>query len=96
MRIKVTEKHIDDGKVACSWGCPVALAMEDQEGVHGVQVGLATAEWRKDGNVCSGRLPNNAQDFIRAFDDEEPVGPIEFDLEARRVERIHDERGGRP
>lgn len=91
MRIKVTERHIDDGMVACSWGCPVALAIEDQEGVHGVQVGLATAEWRKAGNVCFGGLPGNATDFIRAFDDEEPVSPFEFDLVARRVERIHDE-----
>ena len=83
MRIKVTQRNLDDGLVGDSSECPIALAMCDV-GFHRPSVGLVSASWLDGDETIVANLPEEAQVFISMYDDEAPVEPFEFELESIR------------
>ena len=87
MIIKVTQKHIDEGKPEDSCHCPVALAINDffrpdidgylHAEVFGDRVDIITT-----GVERTYRLPDIAEEFVSDFDDPDiGVGPFEFQLD---------------
>jgi hypothetical protein len=80
MRVKVTQKHIDDGNTTC-FACPIALALREVEGANWAHVYSRSAIL----DLLPGKdlyflLPEEAQKFVGAFDNGEDVRPCEFDL----------------
>ena len=65
--IKVTQRHIDNGKRGDSMRCPIGLALEDAGGA-GVMFPLES-------------LPEVAQNFVRDFDAGRYVAPFQFIME---------------
>lgn len=79
MTIKVTQKHIDEGKKSDCRNCPVALAiaeatMQDWEVTF-------NKTWPTDGNYSVLSLPDLAVNFIFRYDMNEVCQPFEFELE---------------
>lgn len=77
MKIKVTQKHIDNGFKNNCWRCPIALAIEEQ--LINKSFTVASSTIRIQGNVIN--LPYEACNFIRKFDNGLPVEPFEFELD---------------
>lgn len=79
IKVKVTEEHISNGTPKVAAYCPIALALKDQGypdcRVFEDEVNLNA--WH--GSVTW--LPAVACEFVRKFDREMPVKPIEFDLD---------------
>ena len=82
--IKVTREDIKNGEPAYNSGCPIALAMQRAIGPH-VSVGTdrfwpykEPEDWYAR-QIC-GNLPDEAQGFVREFDDGLDVEPIEFQV----------------
>jgi len=78
MRITVTQEHIDTGWRGRAYQCPVALAIHEETGIS-FSVGCITAAIysRRESKIT---LPQSAQDFIRDFDCQFPVGPFSFEF----------------
>ncbi len=75
MLIKVTEKHIRDGKKVDCLHCPVALAI--REHIPNALVGPCyMTTWEKGDTP----FPPEVTRFIRSFDLNEHVEPFEFEL----------------
>lgn len=76
MKIKVTQEHIIAGEVGSYCECPIALALRDA-GFVGVSIGYTVS-------VAKGHVPMLTtaamQDFIRAFDQDEGVEPVELEV----------------
>jgi len=75
MKLKVTQEHIDNGKAGC-FICPIAIAGREQiEGVGIVEVGsLSLFTYHEESDeqergLIEYKLPKEAQQFIRKFDD---------------------------
>jgi hypothetical protein len=82
MAIQVTQQDIDRGKRGDDCWCPVALAINRWSGrnssvdVDTVVIGIDTADGKPDEFLT----PPKIAEFIRRFDNGEPVEPFEFDL----------------
>lgn len=77
MTISVTQQHIDRGEALSCSRCPIALAISD--------CFLASCTVLHH-SVCITdlgyySLPNECNDFITAFDNNQPVSPFTFELE---------------
>ena len=77
MTIHVTQLHIDTGVPDARCECPVALAIQDATG-RCLEVHSDSVEYDLEKSV---RLPERAINFIKMFDDWEPVEPFSFELE---------------
>lgn len=89
MKLRVTAKDIAGAEVCNPDNCPIARAAR-RAGFKDAWVGAvggpigATLHFtpREGGFTDEGfRLPQEAHDLAKAFDDEKPVKPIAFDLE---------------
>jgi len=82
MKIKfaVTQRDIDRGVEGSSMGCPIALALRRETKTE-VSVGRERVLMFVGGKVHRAYLPKYATRFTLEFDDNEPVAPIELELE---------------
>ena len=84
MRISVTQRDIDRGEQYSPQDCPIARAarrhFRDVSVVWDAL--LATGQLRPGPSPLAGwfELPDEAKEFIRAFDDGEDVHPFTFEL----------------
>lgn len=84
--IRVTQRHIDQGKRNCPYGCMVALAIEEAipgswPTVDGATVLLSLGS--QDSRID---LPAIARDAIDKYDDGQEVEPFQFDLEVPEID----------
>lgn len=79
-RVKVRQKHIDEGSKGNGNNCPIALAIQDATGVE-MFVGSSVYYPPKvyDENIVMDNTPE-ITDFINDFDSDSPVQPFEFNL----------------
>ncbi len=83
MLVKVTQKHIDEGKRADCYTCPIALAILDIDPKPvNVQVkySYVMIYIEKNGKYKQYELPWEAREFISKFDNGKKVEPFEFEL----------------
>lgn len=90
-RIKVEQRHIDNGKPCRASFCPLALAISEAFGGDRIAVSFGRVDWVydeiKDGAIVatrvskSVRLPDVARIWYQDFDIGDEVRPIEFDLD---------------
>lgn len=78
MKINVTQKHIDSGRVANCFSCPLALALTEALS-EPCWVGLTL--WGKVSNETKFNLQRGVIQFRRNFDDGEPVKPFSFEVD---------------
>ena len=78
--VAVTQEYIDRGKVGITTDCPIALAITDM-GYQEVIVDGLEVTWNAEGMEYGHILPDAAQDFIAAFDEEEVTAPFQFEVE---------------
>lgn len=81
IKIKVEEKHIQDGKRGSPGYCPIALAIEDAGYWYPV-VDKNIAEFidNEKGWAWEIDLPNEARSFIMKYDAGIEVHPFEFEV----------------
>lgn len=77
MKVIVTQEDIDNGDRTQSARCPIALAISRAYGIKNIAVGMD----RVTGMSKTRWLPIEAQNFVLAFDNGEPVEPFEFRLQ---------------
>jgi hypothetical protein len=83
MIIKVTQKHIDEGKPSSCGSCPIALAvLESDNRIMNVQAMLSVIRIDFDGSTPIRVIttPYEAVRFMRKFDWGQEVEPFEFEL----------------
>jgi hypothetical protein len=88
--IRVTDRHIAEGKPRSECECPLALAVIEALAADGVIAEAGTVEvdyydvFVVDGETGCRRyratLPAEAADFVDDFDDGDPVVPFEVEL----------------
>ena len=85
MRIKVEQKHIDNGRTKSTNCCPVALALIDSgfQHVHVMSFGYYVNKAREDEAFWF--HPAEVNEFISNFDNERRVLPFEFILDEERL-----------
>lgn len=83
--VKVTQEHINKGKVQNENSCPIALALKEQ-GFKGVAVPGGTFTLKVGKFHPSYTLPKKADQFVDTFDYEGKVKPFEFTAELYEVE----------
>jgi hypothetical protein len=76
MRVRVTQQDIDNGKKGNCYECPIAQAVERD---HGFTVSVSMCGIRILKNSFLFDLPDEAKDFLHAFDCGLGAQPIEFD-----------------
>lgn len=80
MRVTVTQKHINKGRVD-AFHCPISLAIKDKQ--HKIAQTMYTNCWifnPKRGFSDRYVLPVIAQVFVNRFDNKERVEPFEFEM----------------
>ena len=81
MKISVTQDHILLGDNECSVGCPIWMAVEERMHPSWCAIVLGyNVVFNTNGACIAATLPRSARDFIRCFDEGEPVEPFEFEL----------------
>lgn len=79
MKIKVTKDDIRNGMVGSALYCPVALAIRRaMPEATDVGVGFTIAGFVIGDEEINADLPDEAVQFIRSFDEGDPVEPFEF------------------
>lgn len=87
MIIKVTQEHIDKGKKANGYYCPVSLAIRETMPLTVVNTGCIKIYIYNKTDLDLVKLikcvatPSRIADFINDFDKGYKVKPIEFELE---------------
>ena len=80
MKITVTQQHIDEGQRGSSSRDPVAFAMADA-GCLRPHAGVTHLSWQDaEHKRYSVEVTEPVFEFIRAFDQGEPVEPFEFEV----------------
>jgi hypothetical protein len=81
MLIHVTQEMIAAGEIGDCKTCPIALALK-AEGFVDITVDGNCVDFYTPDGKWSGVLvlPAAAREFVKAFDDEEFVAPIEFEM----------------
>jgi len=84
VKVEVTEEDITYGRPNNAFFCPIARALK-RGGLHGVDVGrvyISFTTERDNPDTWKGIvLPDEAKNFIEAFDSGAKVEPISFVLE---------------
>ena len=84
MKIKVTQKDIEEGFRGSCYDCPIARAFKREvKPTSHIQlnVGAERILHREVYSWDSYTLPEKAQTFIKRFDDGKPVKPFTFEIE---------------
>ncbi len=79
--VKVTQECIDKGTAKNVLGCPIALAVNGDDGVKGSTVGKQTVTIVYEKEFITYALPEEVCDFITQFDGSGCVEPFEFRLD---------------
>jgi hypothetical protein len=83
LKVKVTQKHINNGKPRKAAFCPIALALKES-GYKGVDVGdIINVKFGKFKPVYYNK---RAEEFVSKFDDYQTVKPFEFEAELQLEE----------
>jgi hypothetical protein len=77
MRVRVTQDHIANGRKRQPKCCPIALAIPVSCAVRRNRVEFLDDQGEVDAVIM---LPQEAINFINAFDQDLPVEPMEFEL----------------
>lgn len=77
MVIEVTQEHINNAVPRYVSACPVALALKDATGTPYCVTG---PECRKETGIDYIPLPPEVHEFVKHFDNGEPVGPFVFEV----------------
>lgn len=87
MKITVTQDHINNGKKVNPASCPIALAVKEL-GYSFVSVGNTKCHFGQviDAGYRTFLLPEEAVEFVHAFDYNWPVNPFEFEMTTEIVE----------
>ena len=83
MKIKVTQKDIEEGYRGSCHDCPVALAFKREVKTAfeiGLSVGAERILHREVHEWDTYTLPKRAQTFIKRFDNGKPVEPFTFEI----------------
>ena len=81
MKIQVTQQHIDSGVRGSCTSDPIALALREA-GFPNVWVGVHYIDLEgRAGGDAGIRMPDEAYEFLKLFDNGLPCEPFEFDLE---------------
>lgn len=87
IKIEVTAEDIANGEPGESGSCPIALAFKRAiPGIVYVEVEDDTY-FETNESTFDLRLPGHASQFVRDFDDGEPVKPISFEFDPDDCER---------
>ena len=84
MKIKVTQKDIEEGYRGSCYDCPIAHAVkrEVKPTSHtGLNIGATRILHRNGCSWDTYTLPKKAQTFIKRFDGGKPVKPFTFEIE---------------
>jgi hypothetical protein len=86
MVINVTQEHISKGKRLACHECPVALAIaEVVKPEHEVMVDCDISILNQSAGILwDAEYPPEVEEFIRAFDGDQPVEPFSFELDIPR------------
>lgn len=82
--VRVTKKNINrtTSQIVASAMCPIAIALWERGYIAHVTRKVAIVYQQSTGELVNVfRLPETAQEFIRNFDEGNPVQPIAFVLE---------------
>ncbi len=85
MKVEVTQTHIKNGRRYITDKCPIALALCDA-GLHGVAVETDYVEADELEELVA--LPDEAREFVNAYDNHDPVKPFIFDLAVEGVVHV--------
>jgi hypothetical protein len=80
MKIQVTQQHIDAGQKGSCTKDPVALALKEATGKE-VWASPSYLVWWEDEIRKNVATPFKVYEFMRAYDNNEPVKSFEFELE---------------
>jgi len=80
MKIKVEQKHIDNGIREMCGLCPIALAIREVVPDKSIRVRWTWVDVCDKAEDRMVTLPKSATAFIYAFDENKPVAPFEFEL----------------
>jgi hypothetical protein len=80
MKVKVTISHIQQGVKLRQTHCPIALAIKEQYDFSYVSVGSIAAHLYEGSIRTECELPAEVQRFVKDFDTDKPVQPMEFEL----------------
>ena len=80
MIIKVTKKHIKEGKCGSYRNCPIALALKSK-GFTRVYVDGGDVRAHNSAGFIDANLPIRAMKFIVKFDSGRPVKPFSFRIQ---------------
>ena len=87
--VTVTEGHITEGVRGSCSHCPVALALDDAFPDATAYANGATFDlWFHAGDAMRFDLPAEAESFILAFDDGDPVEPFTFTVDPEGTEAV--------
>ena len=85
MKITVTERDIKNGKRNDGWENPVALAVSRavlfNEAVWMTPTTVSIVDVNTGTRLTTKRLSRKVTDFVRRFDNGEPVEPISFEID---------------
>lgn len=81
MKIQVTQSDIDKGVSRCAWGCPVYHALKRIITDKPFKVGTFSIFIGDQGILDLIKLPSEVTNFIRRFDSDQKVSPMEFELD---------------
>lgn len=87
MKIKVEQRHIDNGIPRSAYNCPVALTIREDLSADKVQVTavFVTARNRNDIEFGWYDLPKDMVSFITNFDSGVQVNPAEFEVKGLQI-----------
>ena len=80
MKIAVTQQHIDNGDRGSCTHDPIALAMKDA-GLEKPWAGPNGLSWKVEHRNYFVQTPRSVLDFMLAFDNGQPVGSFEFEVQ---------------
>ena len=86
MKIKVMQKHIEDGFMRRNCFCPVALAVKDATNSDNVSINYDTVEVTKGNRVVAiVALPAVALRRIKTYDNCGLMSPFDFELDMSNI-----------
>lgn len=85
MTISVTQQHIDHGVQGSACNCPIANAITEaldlSHYIYAVVTGEQLRLVARFARVTQYYLPKEAREFIKHYDNNQPVTPFTFELE---------------
>jgi len=85
MKIKVTQRHIDEGRPYAAAACALALAVQEAVPMAtALTVGTGSGGFSFEGRYNRFALPSEAQNFLSTFEqDKTKAKPFSFEIEPK-------------